>query len=323
MERVKSMLDLSRTNGSKDLSVIAFTVASLHNDSLALAASTTGLFISRDDCQSWKQAPGAIGSFPIMAVCLSPSYDTDRLAFLGTKGGIVYSQNLTNWTLASLPRNNMEISSLGISPEFINDGILFAGTLDDGMFHSKDRGSSWQSRNFGLLDLGVLALALSPIFPMDQTAIVGTSTGIFRTQNGGLAWRETTVPNDDDPVLSLAFSPTYENDGVVFAGTERGMLLKSGDNGKTWIEIEAPCSMQPINTITFHSYPRSGDLLIIGGAKNVYTSIDRGSSWETWEAPSMILSVTTATGASGHPFILIGLEERGIWRGQLGNSNIA
>jgi len=87
------------------------------------------------------------------------------------------------------------VSSLVISPNYTHDGTLLAGTMEDGVFRSADRGSHWVAWNFGLLDLNVLYVAISPHFACDEILFAGTETGIFRSTNVGRAWREMDFPS--------------------------------------------------------------------------------------------------------------------------------
>ena len=52
------------------------------------------------------------------------------------------------------------------------DETLFAGTLDDGIFRSTDRGPHWTASNFGLLDWQILSMAISPDFAHDETIAI-------------------------------------------------------------------------------------------------------------------------------------------------------
>jgi photosystem II stability/assembly factor-like uncharacterized protein len=309
------VFDWTQTRGSEGLSVVALAVASLPAGPLALAATTSGLFISKDEGQNWQRAPSAFGTIPLLAVCLSPSYESDRLAFVGTKGGIWYTHNFTEWALSRLPCQEVAVISLVAAPNFSEEGVLLAGTLGDGVLRSGDRGVSWQAWNFGLLDLGVLGIAISPAFALDQTALVATATGIFRTTNGGRAWREAVVPKDGGPVLALAFSPNYRDDDLILATTEEGVVLRSLDAGHTWVSLEMPCAGRALNALVFSSHFVPDAFIILGAGNSVYLSSDGGCNWETLHAAHTVLSLVAGTGANGCPFVLAGLEEGGIWRG--------
>lgn len=305
-------------SGGLSVSSFAFAAAAAHGSSelLALAAADSGLFFSRDSCRSWQRAPGPIGALPMLTVCLAPFSSAGPRALLGTTGGIAYSHDLSEWRLARLPQDGIDSISMVASPNFAEDGTLFAGTLDYGILHSLDRGSSWQARHFGLLDMRVFTTAISPLFAQDQTVLAGTPTGIFFSPNGGLAWREAAVPDEDDAVLSIAFSPNYQLDGLIAAGTEAGLLLKSFDAGHTWQYMETPCAGKSINALTFLPQRDSDPLMLLGAADRIYVSAGGGSRWNAWDAGQTVLTLASYADGAQRPFVLAGLKENGILRGQ-------
>ena len=65
-------------------------------------------------------------------------------------------------------------------------------------------GLGWTAWNFGLLDLNVLCLAVSPDDAQDETS--PDRSGIFRSTNGGRAWREV-APALVSTLFSAAFAP--------------------------------------------------------------------------------------------------------------------
>jgi hypothetical protein len=76
------------------------------------------------------------------------------------------------------------ISALAISPNYVRDGTLFAGSLEDGVFRSSDGGRQWSAWNFGLMDLRILCLAISPNFASDEMLFVGTQKSTHSAFNG-------------------------------------------------------------------------------------------------------------------------------------------
>src|SRR5205823_303824 len=105
-----------------------------------------------------------------------------------------------------------------------------------GVLRSEDDGRTWTGANAGLVDLTVIALALSPAFASDRIGFAGTASGLYRTRNGARSWREVDTTVDDPAVQCLAVSPTFAEDGLVLAGTEAHGLLRSDDGGATWYQ---------------------------------------------------------------------------------------
>jgi photosystem II stability/assembly factor-like uncharacterized protein len=212
-------------------------------DGICFAAAANGLFRSNDHADSFDDAFASLEiteRLATPAVAVSPAFPSDRTVFAGVHGAIMRSlDGGATWQYALLRTPPPVVTCLVVSPAFEEDGVAFAGTLEDGVFRTADRGSRWAAWNFGLIDLGVLSLAVSPAYGSDETLLAGTETGIFRSANGGRAWREVGLPADIAPVLSLAFSPNHAQDGRLFAGTEANGLWMSEDRGTSWSPVEA------------------------------------------------------------------------------------
>jgi photosystem II stability/assembly factor-like uncharacterized protein len=250
------------------------------------AARFSGLYRSKDGGTTW------LGTFTssnlreglsALAVVVPPDPEDEPDVFVGVNGGILRSSDDgQNWerTLHSSPPTM--VSALAISPNFIQDGTLFAGTLEDGVFRSSDRGWQWAAWNFGLMDLSTLCLAISPNFASDEMLFVGTQSGIFRSTNGGRAWREVDLPVGYQAVLSLAFSPDFFKDTTLFAGTEKRGLLRSTDAGQTWVRLGRPALSGPINGIyPGPNFSKKTALLVLEGGI-LLASRDGGNTWKIW-----------------------------------------
>ena len=208
---------------------------------VCFAARASGLYRSTDYGSSWQCVYASLTlskPIPTTSVVLSPDFATDRTVFAGVPGGVLYSlDGGDSWRTVEMGSPPPAVSALAISPDFRRDGVLIAGTMEDGAFRSGNRGTGWTAWNFGLLDLAIFALAISPNFAADETLFVGVESGIFRSTNGGRAWCEVTLPIGYEPVLSLVLSPDYAQDGTLCAGTESQGVLRSTDRGTTWSQL--------------------------------------------------------------------------------------
>jgi photosystem II stability/assembly factor-like uncharacterized protein len=262
------------------------------------AARVSGLYRSSDGGNSWTSAFDSLNlqkDLSALAVAVSPDLEDDPSIFVGLNGGILRSpDNGRHWESALLPSPPPVISTLAISPNFIQDGIVFAGTLEDGMLRSSDRGGRWQAWNFGLLDLNVLCMAISPGFANDETLFVGTQSGIFRSTNGGRSWREVSLPTGFEAVLSLAVSPSFDRDATLFAGTENKGLLYSHDSGQTWEKMSKSILKEPVNAIVLTpNLDARPDILILHGS-SARVSYNGGKIWKSWRRDRLAKKAVTA-----------------------------
>ncbi len=196
------------------------------------AARASGLYRSGDGGATWQDAYTALQRGERFAVtALAAAGD---MIFAGATGTILRSDDGETWQTAPLPTPPPTVVALVVSPNFDADGLIAAGTAEDGVFVSTDRGASWVPWNFGLVDFQVNTLAISPSFAADRTIFAGTESGIFRSHNDGRSWRETAFPIEYAPVLSLSMAAN----GRLFAGTEEHGAFISDDFGATWCQIE-------------------------------------------------------------------------------------
>lgn len=230
------------------------------------AALTSGLLRSSDG-KTWTDClPSQEGTATGVTSVVAPQGDGTVL--VGLAGGILVSRDdgLT-WGVAKVPSPPPVVTALVASPNFLIDGVALAATMEDGVLRSSDHGSSWIIWNFGLLDLEVLSLAISPDYGEDETLFAGTQSGLFRSTNGGRAWRECTLPGAFDPVLALAISPAYAKDQTLWAGTESGNLFVSVDGGESWETLPGPVAGEAINGLWAGTDAAGGQVLacVCGG----------------------------------------------------------
>ena len=287
-------------------------------DGICFAACTSGLYRSQDGGHSWESVRFSDGhneQLAATAVAVSPDYVQDRSLFTAVKGGILRSSDGGDtWFTARFPAPPPLFSALGLSPNFEYDGIMLAGTMEDGVFSSSDRGTHWKPWNFGLFDLNVLCIALSPHLKEDETVLAGAETGLYRSTNGGRAWRVTGFPTDSAPVLCLAFV----HDGAagaakILAGTESHGLLVSCDEGKSWTRLAPETIPEAVNDIQIIRRPDGSQHLFALVNDGLLTSADDGQNWarlmQTSDTPTALLLPTPADSP-----IFVGLLGKGIVR---------
>ena len=284
-------------------------------DGICFVGRKSGLFRWDAKSQDWHNAYEALqlpDALVTPAVALSPTFSNDHTLYAGTNGGVLRSEDGgKSWVLGNMPKPPPVITVLLPSPNFEQDGIIFAGSMEDGVLRSPDRGTQWHRWNFGLVDLHVLTMAISPNFAKDQTLWVGTDSGIFRSINGGRSWRPLNFSSDLAPVLSLAVSPAYPDDETLFAGTEANGLYVSHDDGKSWQRMSPELFPETVNTILVSAGP--GGLLHVAVATDsaLYVSYDTGNTWHDLELrlpeEEGISTVAAPSGVQPGALLLVGV----------------
>jgi photosystem II stability/assembly factor-like uncharacterized protein len=239
----------------------------------------------------------------ITAAVTPPTYPQLPYIFVGAADGIARSADRgETWVSPNMPQRS-HVSQIALSPAFPEDGAAFAATLEDGVLVTTDHGQNWHSWNFGLLDLEVLILAVSPNFSVDETVLAGTASGLFRSTNGGRAWRELAVPESAMPLSGLGFVQ-----GTLVSASESDGLSYSKDGGDTWQKRAAFRSGQ-INALGVSA---DGTTLAIATPTVVAVSADAGATWQRAEGKTPPGIVSVAPLANGA--VLAGTQQDGLWR---------
>jgi hypothetical protein len=168
-----------------------------------------------------------------------------------------------------------------------NRNIVYAGTPDNGVLRSDNRGKTWQPS--GMRGHIVKAIALSPAEP--GLIYAGTKPpGVFVSRDGGQNWIELESFHKmrrwfwfspaERPftayIQGIALSPTDPK--VIVAGIEAGAVVRSVDGGETW-QNHRKGALRDCHSITFHA--RSGDWVYEGGGTGAGAAFSRDSG-NTW-----------------------------------------
>ncbi|MFQ5857280.1 MAG: hypothetical protein ACE5LU_16865 [Anaerolineae bacterium] len=209
-----------------------------------------GLFRSQDGGRTWQLAVRGLKDFDVRDLVLSPDFATDSTAFLlsredgifrSTDGGETWQHvsDVAGWyiALASTAQDPATFLMLAQKPDAYDETQVYAPV-----------GISGSVEQVGTIGSGMLpagdALALSPDYPRDGTAIAGLyRAGLFLSQDFGHTWRQLPPrPEAFSSVYTIRFSPSFASDRTVYAllapsyfGQEdRSAFYRSADGGQTW-----------------------------------------------------------------------------------------
>ncbi len=196
------------------------------NPDVIYTATAYGIFKSSDHGETWREKNrGLVSTFTSDIVV--DRRNSARL-WAATEGGIYTSAHRgERWALAGLRGKGIRT----IVQDPTRPKIFWAGTEDDGVFRSDDRGKTWQSFNHGAPLITVYAIAVDP--KNSNTIYLGThESGVYRSDDGGKSWHQKITGLKNLVVHALTILPS--NPKIIFAGTINGGLYRSADGGETW-----------------------------------------------------------------------------------------
>lgn len=192
-----------------------------------------GLLCSRDGGPRWEARNAGLLDLSILAFAASPAFMSDRTAFVGTATGIQRSRNGGRaWRSLDLAvTDDAAVQCIALSPRFVQDQRVFAGTEDSGLFVSHDAGDSWEPvRSLREPTINVIGIS-----PKSGTMAVGTHTGVYLSDDVGVTWREGQVAGV--AVLTLCWLKAEDGEWLLTGLHERG-VARSSDRGKTWTVVD-------------------------------------------------------------------------------------
>ena len=203
------------------------------------AATTVGVFQTRDAGQSWTERMRGMTEINfIVALAVDPI--SPNILYAGTSGGVYRSfDGADHWTKANnglVPDDaKMASMALGVNRLLIDPAdpnVVYAGTTQ-GVFKTLNKGEEWARLATDLGDLYVSSLVLEP--GNGQHLYMGTSRGIFQSRDGGQTWCRTNEGLTNLNIRAVVMDP--RDSRVLYAGTNGSGLFRSQDGGESWTHV--------------------------------------------------------------------------------------
>jgi photosystem II stability/assembly factor-like uncharacterized protein len=187
------------------VSSLAFSPSFAQDGFVFAGTVEDGVLQSKDIGINWASWNFHLIDLSILSLAISPDFDKDCTLYAGTPTGIFTSQNAgRTWQEIPLPCGCVAVISLVI----LGNGVILAGTEENGLFRSEDHGQSW-------LQVGgpeITGAALLIQGPGGRLA-ADTNTGLLFSADDGTTWQPASVDLPED--LEISTLAALENGWLV------------------------------------------------------------------------------------------------------------
>jgi len=121
-----------------------------------------------------------------------------------------------NWTQSNTGLGTLKFKQI----KYLNENTIVAGSIDDGIYISKDKGVTWTQKNKGLLP----KLKVNTIITEGNNIIIGCSSGVLISSDVGESWVAKNDGFGSTNVWSLYKFKDYLYAGVYSNGVWRAKL---------------------------------------------------------------------------------------------------
>jgi photosystem II stability/assembly factor-like uncharacterized protein len=238
---------------------------------------------------------------PDRIVCVSPngcdsyraSGPASHLLVATTDGVLLLERSQSDWRVIRHVLDGVHVGAL------LHDsasGSLFAGAHSGGCYATLDLGQTWELRTKGLHQTNIFTLAART--RNGRTLLyAGTEPAhLFVSSDFGRNWEEVStlrqVPGRDrwtfpapphqGHVKQVTFHP--REDATIFVCVEQGALLRSTDDGCTWVEIDSfynPTKHRFYKDVhRLRISPVDPAVMYLTGGDGFFRTDDAGRSWK-------------------------------------------
>ena len=181
----------------------------------------------------------------------------------GTAEGVYISHDKgDHWTTNSSILSTKYILSLAWKGTH-----LFAGTITGGIYRSSDSAATWTQVYTESTTNSIWSIATK-----GTTLFAGTNFGILRSVDNGVNWEDIQIRQESTVVYSL-----FIDADMILAGTNFNGIFKSTDDGISWTESSTGLTFKQV-----WSFSATKDAIFAGTIGGVFSSTDRGSTWNTY-----------------------------------------
>jgi hypothetical protein len=265
------------------------------------AGTSSGVWRSTNDGVSWTAINSGMGFTWVYAVAAIPN--GSGVTLFASAGGVLRStDNGATWVPVNNGLTNIGVYALTTTPNAGGGTDLYAGT-GEGIFRTSNNGDNWTNVSF--IYSSPQGLEVTP----SSAILAGTESDVFRSTDGGATWTDTQV---NAPTLDFTVNPDGTNGVSLFAGGATVGILKSTNDGATWVGANNDIDDIEVNSLGTVPNGSGGTNVIAGTYSGISISTNDGGSWQKVEPQAMPLDFVVTPNGSGYN--IFGGGFGGVWR---------
>jgi len=191
-----------RIEGIKEVLMVICLAIDPQQPQTLYAGTSGGVYKSVDGAQTWNKINAGLvdpdvlkssRSLGVTRIKVDP-FNPDRV-YTATLSGLYQTRNAgKSWTRIGESLPDHMFSELLLDPQ--QAGVLYVGHRE-GVSRSENGGNTWETRNMGLTNVNIRALAMSALD--SHVLYAGTNgKGLFRSVDSGLSWNSVPLAVSGD-----------------------------------------------------------------------------------------------------------------------------
>jgi photosystem II stability/assembly factor-like uncharacterized protein len=227
-----------------------------------------------------------LGIVFLLSGCVALPNKSGGVNLSGMTGGVIRSDDHGKVYKPAVKvdekKNISGVQTLSLAMDSNDTKKIYLGSLEDGIFITRDGGENWTRSDVPIQKNYALVLHPSDPNVAYATGVYNGRGKVAKTIDGGVEWKEVyTEPADGTVILSLAMNANMPE--KVYAGTSDGMIIVTQDGGATWANLFK--AQKPVRSLSVDRFDgnivyamtfQDAMLLSRDGGK---TFVDIGAEW--------------------------------------------
>ncbi len=205
-----------------------------------------------------------------------------RALFRSTNGGLTWVPVTSGLTPVDYGSSS-DLSALSFDPR--SPDVLYVGTVDNGLFRTRDGGATWNRLSRIFSNLTIVSIATDPSNPLTIYA-AAHPPDIYKSVDGGVSWAEQTtgIPPSATDLNEVVIDPAAPS--TLYVTTSGAGVLKSSDAGATWTSANSGLGLADGDSVyPLAIDPTSHQTLYVQTGTGLFRSADGAATWTRVNPP--------------------------------------